>query len=249
LPSDTKPSLFWERRILGRIPKHARVQAGAGDEGASPPSALTGGTVLISLLVHIWLILAIMWLDPHSSPFGGMGGFAVPVVAAGPITQDFTSPRGKAPDNVLSPSKPEQVQRAGAGQDRKGTIENEQLPISVFFPAFGGAAYNSRAFAVPIAAANASDTVSYQVLVGDLLERAKRYPESALRRAAKGTAKIGFAIDDSGGVARVFLLRSSGQADLDSESVALVRRAAPFPPPPAGAKHSFAIEVAFADRQ
>jgi protein TonB len=32
--------------------------------------------------------------------------------------------------------------------------------------------------------------------------------------------------------------------DLDAESLALVNRAAPFPPPP-GAQRSFAIEVAF----
>jgi colicin import membrane protein len=51
--------------------------------------------------------------------------------------------------------------------------------------------------------------------------------------------------DESGGVASDSLLRSSGEADLDAESVALVRRAAPFPPPPPGAQRSFAIEVAF----
>jgi periplasmic protein TonB len=82
-----------------------------------------------------------------------------------------------------------------------------------------------------------------------LLERAKHYLESALRRGARGTAKIRFSIDKSGGVASVSVLRSSGQADLDLEGVALARRASPFPPPPAGTKRSFAIEVAFGDGQ
>ncbi|HWX14139.1 MAG TPA: TonB family protein [Methylocella sp.] len=77
----------------------------------------------------------------------------------------------------------------------------------------------------------------------------KQYPESAIRRGVKGTATIGFVLDESGGVALVSLLRSSGEADLDSESVALVRRAAPFPPPPPGVKSSFAIELAFGNRK
>jgi TonB family protein len=78
-----------------------------------------------------------------------------------------------------------------------------------------------------------------------MLDRAKQYPESAVRRGAKGTATIGFAVDEAGAITSVSLLRWSGEADLDSESVALVRRAAPFPPPPPGVKRSFAIEVAF----
>jgi TonB family protein len=94
---------------------------------------------------------------------------------------------------------------------------------SAAYSAVGEAAYSFRAFAVPVAAANASDPVS------SLLERAKHYPEGALRRGARGTAKIGFSIDKSGGVASVSVLRSSGQADLDLEGVALVRRASPFP--------------------
>jgi periplasmic protein TonB len=141
---------------------------------------------------------------------------------------------------MLSPDKPAQTQ-------------SEMMPgstghgSSAAYSAVGEAAYSFRAFAVPVAAANASDPVSYQVLVGSLLERAKHYPEGALRRGARGTAKIGFSIDKSGGVASVSVLRSSGQADLDLEGVALVRRASPFPPPPAGTKRSFAIEVAFGD--
>lgn len=33
--------------------------------------------------------------------------------------------------------------------------------------------------------------------------------------------------------------------DLDAESVAVINRAAPLPPPPPGAQHSFVVEVAF----
>lgn len=53
------------------------------------------------------------------------------------------------------------------------------------------------------------------------------------------------ALDSSGRVASLSLLRSSGEADLDAKGLAVVSRAGPFPPPPPGAKRSFAIEVAF----
>ena len=102
-----------------------------------------------------------------------------------------------------------------------------------------------RAVAVPLPAANGGQAVSYRVVVGSMLERAKHYPEAARQRGAKGTATIGFVLDVSGRIRSVSLLRSSGEGDLDAESVALVNRAAPFPPPPPGAQDSFAIEVAF----
>jgi periplasmic protein TonB len=102
-----------------------------------------------------------------------------------------------------------------------------------------------RAVAVPLPSESGGEAMSYQFIVGGMLERVKHYPERSLRRGAKGTATIGFVLDGSGGVASVVLLRSSGEAELDAESVALVRRAAPFPPAPPGAQHSFTVEVAF----
>jgi TonB family protein len=104
-----------------------------------------------------------------------------------------------------------------------------------------------RAIAVPLPSESGGEAMSYRFFVGGILERVKHYPESALQRHAKGIATIGFVLDESGGVASVVLLRSSGEADLDAESVALVKRAAPFPPPP-GAQQSFAIDVAFGMR-
>jgi TonB family protein len=128
--------------------------------------------------------------------------------------------------------------------------EKERQPLrSAAVAPFDSAPHNFRSFSVPVAAADGSETINYQFVIGGMLERVKQYPESAVRRGAKGTATIGFVLDESGGVASVSLLRSSGEADLDLESVALVRRAAPFPPPPPGVKRSFAIEVAFGKRK
>lgn len=76
------------------------------------------------------------------------------------------------------------------------------------------------------------------------LARNKRYPADALARGIGGTAVVSFALDGSGTVASVRLVRSSGNASLDRESQDLVRRASPFPPPPQG-KASITVPVNF----
>jgi colicin import membrane protein len=116
-----------------------------------------------------------------------------------------------------------------------------------FAPPFHSGPDSFRAVAVPLSAATGGEAMSYSFVVGGMLERVKHYPETARQRGAKGIAIIGFVLDESGRIASVSLLRSSGDADLDAESVAVVNRAAPFPPPP-GAQDSFAIEVAFGMR-
>jgi TonB family protein len=105
-----------------------------------------------------------------------------------------------------------------------------------------------KAMAVPQSSETGEDLVSYSTLVFSRLELSKTYPEAALARGTEGSAGIGFTLDDDGNVLDVELLVSSGDNDLDEESVALVRRAAPFPAPPPGAKHRFDAVVSFAHR-
>jgi protein TonB len=54
-------------------------------------------------------------------------------------------------------------------------------------------------------------------------------------RGFRGTAVVSFGISRSGGLTYARISRSSGNAAADQAAVASVRRAAPFPPPPAGA--------------
>jgi protein TonB len=62
------------------------------------------------------------------------------------------------------------------------------------------------------------------------LERSKRYPSEA--RGDQGTAQLAFSVDRQGGVHNARITRSSGSSALDHETLALVQRAAPLPPPP-----------------
>jgi len=169
---------------------------------------------------------------PQPSASGG------PEASAKPVRKDVLN---KA---IVQEDRPPAKQTGGPA--RQGREDENRLPVQTGLPLpFDSGPDSFRAVAVPLPAANGGEAMSYKVIVLGLLARVKHYPETARRRHAKGIAIIGFALDESGGVGSVSLLRSSGDADLDAESVALVNRAAPFPPPPPGAKHSFAIEVAF----
>ena len=64
------------------------------------------------------------------------------------------------------------------------------------------------------------------------LERAKRYPSEARARGEHGTAQLAFSVDRHGGVHHARIVRSSGSSLLDRETLALIARAAPLPPPP-----------------
>jgi protein TonB len=67
------------------------------------------------------------------------------------------------------------------------------------------------------------------------------------RPAARGggSATVAFSIGPAGGLQGAQVVRSSGKPALDQAAIATVRSAAPFPPPPAGAKSTFSIRIYF----
>jgi periplasmic protein TonB len=70
---------------------------------------------------------------------------------------------------------------------------------------------------------------SWRAAIAAHLNQHKRHPGSGA-----GISTITFSIDRSGKVPSARLLRSSGNAALDAEAVAMARRASPLPKPPAG---------------
>jgi protein TonB len=61
--------------------------------------------------------------------------------------------------------------------------------------------------------------------------------------SARGAARVTFRIGGSGALAGARVSRSSGSAALDRAALGVIRRAAPFPPPPAGAARTFTVEI------
>lgn len=76
---------------------------------------------------------------------------------------------------------------------------------------------------------------------GKVMRRLSRVPRP--RYTSKGTAVVRFRVSSNGGLAEVSLARSSGNARLDQDALRVVRRAAPFPPPPPGAQRNFSINI------
>jgi protein TonB len=83
--------------------------------------------------------------------------------------------------------------------------------------------------AAPMSGTSSSTSpATWRSMVMALLNRHKRFPSGG----SKGTAMVAFTIDRSGRVLSARLARSSGDAALDVEAVALARRVSPVPPPP-----------------
>ncbi len=74
---------------------------------------------------------------------------------------------------------------------------------------------------------------------------AKRYPEAARDREARGVAVVRFSITAGGEVASVSIAQSAGDPALDAEALATVRRASPFAAPPTGAPRAFSATLSY----
>jgi protein TonB len=84
----------------------------------------------------------------------------------------------------------------------------------------------------PAPAAQPGPPPDYLARLSAKLERHKKYPGEARRQKVEGVVLIRFAIRRDGSVASCSIARSSGNALLDEEAVALPERAGPFPPIP-----------------
>ena len=88
---------------------------------------------------------------------------------------------------------------------------------------------------------NSEAVVTWRTQVLALVERNKRYPEAARSRREQGTAQVSFTLDRKGMVVSSRVTQSSGSNALDEEAIALLKRAQPFPAPPATFPGEFVV--------
>jgi periplasmic protein TonB len=103
----------------------------------------------------------------------------------------------------------------------------------------------------PAGATSAAALASYNQLVAAHLQRFKQYPSGAKAAGEQGTSRLSFTLGRTGQVLGSRLAGSSGHPSLDGETLAMVRRAQPFPPMPPELKQasmSFSIPVQFSIR-
>lgn len=101
------------------------------------------------------------------------------------------------------------------------------------------------------AGASAAAIASYNQRVAAHLQRFKQYPPASKAAGQQGTARLSFSLGRGGQVLASRLGGSSGHTALDAETMAMVRRAQPFPAFPAEIKHasmSFNVPIQFSIR-
>lgn len=147
--------------------------------------------------------------------------------------------KDKPKDDQRKPDKPKNAQKKP--QDHKA----QNAPATA-----APQAANLRRAAINAAAmAGTSSSVApanWRSMIMALFHRNKRMPPSG----GHGTATVAFTIDRSGHVLSARLARSSGDAALDQEAVALAHRVSPVPPPPpdvAGGSILLAVPVRFGE--
>jgi len=132
------------------------------------------------------------------------------------------------------PHEPEPSQQAPAPQG--SAQETTQAGEASGAPQ--GSATRTQQGADGQAASDGRAAAQYPQLVNRHLSRLRR-PNARFN----GAAVVAFTLSENGGLAGLSIARSSGNAEFDRIALAHIQRAAPFPPPPAGAQRSFNVTV------
>lgn len=157
-----------------------------------------------------------------------------------PVQEAVQSP--DASDPAPPPKPPEKQVEEAAQQDPVEASTAAAPPAGAAFAEKPAAPSAGRASRVPSAV-----TMRWQRSLVAHLERLKRYPREAAGQS--GVARLAFSIDRQGHLLGSRILKSSGSALLDAETLALVRRAEPFPAPPqdvADDQLSFVVPIRYA---
>ena len=123
-------------------------------------------------------------------------------------------------------NRPRSLQR----EDRTPPAPATTAPPEVQVPPAPAAASAAPMPAISAPPSNAVPTWQGRLL--GRLEQFRRYPEQAQYRQEQGVVYLHFSMDRTGKVLSARIAKSSGFGDLDQETLALVHRAEPLPPPP-----------------
>jgi protein TonB len=174
-----------------------------------------------------------------------------PVVEAPPEQKEQPAPPKSEPAKIVpDPPKPVPVKPKPVRAEAKKPIDALPAPRSSAAPKAERQAALTPSSA-PGGATSAAALASYNQLVAAHLQRFKQYPSSAKAADEQGTARLSFTLGRSGQVLSSRLAGSSGHPSLDGETLAMVRRAQPFPPMPPELKQasmSFSVPVRFSVR-
>jgi periplasmic protein TonB len=168
-----------------------------------------------------------------------------PEVVAPPEQQTEPTPPKPEPAKVEPEKKPTPVKPKVVRAEAKKPSDAPPAPRTTASPK---AERQAPAASAASAGASAAALASYRQKVAAHLQRFKQYPPAAKAAGQQGTARVSFTLSRTGAVLSASLGGSSGHPALDAETLAMVRRAQPFPAFPADVKQSsmsFSAPVAF----
>lgn len=167
-----------------------------------------------------------------------------PEVAAPPEQKQATPPKPE-PAKLVPDQKPTPVKPKMTRPEAKKPVDAPPAPRTTAAPR---AERQAPAASAVSAGASAAAVASYKQMVAAHLQRFKQYPPGAKAAGQQGTARVSFTLGRGGQVLSAGLGGSSGHSALDAETLAMVRRAQPFPAFPSDVKQgsmSFSAPVAF----
>jgi protein TonB len=174
-----------------------------------------------------------------------------PVVEAPPEQKPEPSPPKPEPAKIVPDlPKPAPVKPKPVRAEAKKPADAPPAPRTSAAPKAERQASLTSSSA-PAGATSAAALASYNQLVAAHLQRFKQYPSSAKAAGEQGTSRLSFTLGRGGQVLGSRLAGSSGHPALDGETLAMVRRAQPFPPMPPELKQasmSFSVPVRFSAR-
>ena len=168
-----------------------------------------------------------------------------PEVVAPPEQKTEPTPPKPEPVKVEPEKKPSPVKPKVVRAEAKKPTDAPPAPRTTASPK---AERQAPAASAVSAGASAAALASYRQMVAAHLQRFKQYPPGAKAAGQQGIARVSFTLGRGGQVISSGLGGSSGHAALDAETVAMVRRAQPFPAFPPELKQgsmSFSAPVAF----
>lgn len=171
---------------------------------------------------------------------------AAGIVRAEPETQSIPVPMARP----LQPDDKSNLAKAREAQQRKNAERTQVANVARGNADRNASAGSAQGRAESKAKSGGSENGGKAKKAGNA--KASNYPGkvySKIRRTRQkraggtGVARVRFSIATNGALASVRIAGSSGSSSVDSVAVDHIRRSAPFPPPPAGAKRQFVIPV------
>ena len=163
------------------------------------------------------------------------------------------NPEPQAELAILPPPRP--VEKTGEKpEEKKKEVKKKPQPRrAVLASAPSSADRRADRAAAPNAGANRDSNAlpNWKSRLFAQIERYKRYPAEAQSRGDRGVVRLAFSVDRQGGVHNARVVGSSGSHILDRETLAMIERASPLPPPPAdlpGSRIAVVVPISYSIR-